>query len=58
MSDLESDEGFLGNFKNGPLGNVVDANVNSLMEEEKIGTLGSGSDYTVFLDHFGIGESG
>ncbi|GMI13953.1 hypothetical protein TrLO_g7627 [Triparma laevis f. longispina] len=42
-------------FKNGPSGNVLDANVNApINADDAIGTLGSGSDYTVFLDHFGI----
>jgi hypothetical protein len=56
-------------FGNGPFGSLVDGNTNwkwrrSLEEEEdddeaaigapEIGVLGSGSDYTVFLDHFGI----
>lgn len=43
-------------FKNGPHGHILDTNTNTLMNQnhphEK--TLGSGSDYTVFLDRFGI----
>ena len=42
-------------FANGPHGEVLDANVNApLYADDAISTLGSGSDYTVFLDHFGI----
>ena len=42
-------------FANGPHGEVRDANTNwRLHHDPKEGILGSGSDYAVFLDHFGI----
>jgi len=41
-------------FGNGPLGDVLDGNTNWLLNHPELGMLGSGSDYTVFLDHFGI----
>ncbi|KAG7344538.1 transferrin receptor-like dimerization domain containing protein [Nitzschia inconspicua] len=48
-------------FANPPYGEIRDANTNWEMQKTrggeddwKIGVLGSGSDYTVFLDHFGI----
>lgn len=48
-------------FVNQPYGRILDANTNWEMtttedgeDEWKVGVLGSGSDYTVFLDHFGI----
>jgi len=41
-------------FGNGPHGDVVDANTNSFLDSSVVGTLGSGSDYTVFLDRLGI----
>lgn len=42
-------------FQNPPFGDFRDANTDWNWEDSSsIGTLGSGSDYTVFLDHFGI----
>lgn len=41
-------------FANEPLGQIVDANTNWVMNDPQIKILGSGSDYTAFLDHFGI----
>jgi len=53
MGDLGLAEEHRFEFGNGPVGEIVDANVNKVMDGE-IGTLGSGSDYTVFLDRLGI----
>jgi N-acetylated-alpha-linked acidic dipeptidase len=43
-------------FQNGPLGDIRDTNTGRLLNPEtnNVNILGSGSDYTVFLDHFGI----
>jgi len=41
-------------FENEPVGRILDANVNWVMNRPDIQILGSGSDYTAFLDHFGI----
>jgi N-acetylated-alpha-linked acidic dipeptidase len=45
-------------IKNGPYGDVYDTNSNrilsSSMERQSVGTLGSGSDYAAYLDHYGI----
>eukprot|EP00980_Cylindrotheca_fusiformis_P031621 scaffold26701_cov127-Cylindrotheca_fusiformis.AAC.2 len=42
-------------FENPPLGDLCDANTDWKWNASSyIGTLGSGSDYTVFLDHFGV----
>lgn len=45
-------------FRNPPFGEIRDANTNWEVPHDsddwKVGVLGSGSDYTVFLDHFGI----
>jgi N-acetylated-alpha-linked acidic dipeptidase len=49
---------FLGvNVQNGPIGDFYDCNSNKFMKgstSDDIKTLGSGSDYTVFLDRLGI----
>ena len=59
MHDLNEEHPLRGShlgvsFDNAPLGEVVDANTNSLLSDSEVGTLGSGSDYTVFLDRLGI----
>jgi N-acetylated-alpha-linked acidic dipeptidase len=44
-------------FANPPFGEIRDANTNWKVKDNndlKVGVLGSGSDYTVFLDHFGV----
>jgi N-acetylated-alpha-linked acidic dipeptidase len=41
-------------FGNAPFGNILDANTNWILNDPKEKMLGSGSDYTVFLDHLGI----
>lgn len=56
LDDLSSSAEHSMSFPNGPIGEVCDANTNRIMNrnhpDEKM--LGSGSDYTVFLDHLGI----
>lgn len=41
-------------FHNAPLGEIRDANTDWILNQPEIGVLGSGSDFTVFLDHLGI----
>jgi hypothetical protein len=42
-------------FANGPSGKISDGNTNWILNQpDELGILGSGSDFTVFLDHFGI----
>jgi N-acetylated-alpha-linked acidic dipeptidase len=42
-------------FANGPSGEIRDGNTNWMLNQpDELGILGSGSDFTVFLDHFGI----
>jgi len=41
-------------FENEPVGRILDANANWVMNRPDIKVMGSGSDYTAFLDHFGI----
>jgi N-acetylated-alpha-linked acidic dipeptidase len=58
LNDLNNTKQHSVPFGNSPLGDVCDANTDWKWEDEElsseIGILGSGSDYTVFLDHFGI----
>ena len=59
MGDLHSSSTMKAQPGNGPHGEVRDANTNFPLHKPprskgEIGTLGSGSDYTVFLDHLGI----
>ena len=53
LDDLSVSEHFV-SFANGPLGEVVDGNTNWIMNHPEEKMLGSGSDYTAFLDHYGI----
>jgi N-acetylated-alpha-linked acidic dipeptidase len=41
-------------FSNAPWGEIRDANTDWILNQPEIGVLGSGSDFTVFLDHLGI----
>lgn len=41
-------------FQNGPVGDIIDGNTNWILNHPDLGVLGSGSDYTVFLDHYAI----
>lgn len=52
LDDLSST--FTPPFANGPLGEIRDGNTNRVMNHPDEQMLGSGSDYTAFLDHFGI----
>ena len=59
MADLDVDGALGVSPRNGHRGTLVDANTNRPLfapplTEEELGTLGSGSDYTVFLDHLGV----
>mmetsp|Transcript_62354 Transcript_62354/g.171424 ORF Transcript_62354/g.171424 Transcript_62354/m.171424 type:complete len:672 (+) Transcript_62354:32-2047(+) len=59
MTDLVGSNTFDVVPGNGPTGEFVDANTNrplgsTPVAKSEIGTLGSGSDYSVFLDHLGI----
>ena len=62
LNDLENES--ILQFANPPYGDIIDANTDTMVTSgkefentpsaNKTGILGSGSDYTVFLDHFGI----
>jgi N-acetylated-alpha-linked acidic dipeptidase len=52
LVDLNATENHSMHFSNGPLGEIRDANTNWVLNQPDL--LGSGSDYAVFLDHFGI----
>jgi N-acetylated-alpha-linked acidic dipeptidase len=55
MRDFNSTANHSVSFENPPLGEMWDANTDWKWDDSSsIGTLGSGSDYTVFLDHFGV----
>jgi len=53
LTDLNATDHYV-DFSNGPLGDIVDGNTNWHLNRPELGILGSGSDYTVFLDHFAI----
>jgi N-acetylated-alpha-linked acidic dipeptidase len=55
MRDFNSTANHSVSFENPPSGEMRDANTDWKWDDSpSIGTLGSGSDYTVFLDHFGV----
>lgn len=54
LTDIQASQKHATTLTNGPVGNVRDANTNRLLHHPEHGMLGSGSDYAVFLDHFGI----
>jgi N-acetylated-alpha-linked acidic dipeptidase len=59
MADLNATNRHSIPFRNGPFGEIRDANTDWEWDDHEvkpdgIGILGSGSDYTAFLDHFGI----
>ena len=54
LDDLSTSDKHKTSFANGPLGEIVDGNTNWIMNHPEERMLGSGSDYTVFLDHYGI----
>jgi len=54
LDDLSASAEHYTPFANGPLGKVIDGNTNWIMDHPEEKMLGSGSDYTAFLDHFAI----
>jgi N-acetylated-alpha-linked acidic dipeptidase len=54
LKDLHESKEHAMSFANGPLGEIRDGNTNWILNQPELGILGSGSDYTVFLDHLGI----
>jgi N-acetylated-alpha-linked acidic dipeptidase len=54
LDDLNASDKHKTSFANAPLGEIVDGNTNWIMNHPEERMLGSGSDYTVFLDHYGI----
>ena len=56
LDDLHMSGSAAMSFANAPRGLIRDANTNQIFNQQhpQPKTLGSGSDYTVFLDHFGI----
>ena len=54
LDDLQASSRHSVPFGNAPRGDLVDSNTNWIMNHPKQKILGSGSDYTAFLDHLGI----
>jgi len=54
LDDLSDSAEHSMSFANGPVGEVCDGNTNWIMKHPEERMLGSGSDYTAFLDHYGI----